>query len=175
VRKLATKGRQITTKYPEFTLAALQAAPVLFDREASTEKACRLIADAAQQGADVAAFGETWLPGYPFFVFSPATPLWWQAAAEYLANAVEAPSPTTDRLCAAARGAGIDVVIGIVELDRRTRGSVYLMINRQPLERIRGISGADMDTRAVRNDATQDAGNPLTPVMHQRSEPTTAT
>lgn len=122
------------TNYPEFTLAAVQAAPIFFDREASTEKACQLIEEAAQQGATLAAFGETWLPGYPFFAWSSPTALWWKAAAEYLANAVEIPSPTTDRLCAAARGAGIDVVIGVVERDRRTRGTVYctlLFISRE--------------------------------------------
>jgi predicted amidohydrolase len=122
------------TKYPEFTLAAVQAAPVLFDREASTEKACRLIEEAADTGTNLAAFGETWLPGYPFFAWSGPTELWWKAAAEYLANAVEIPSPTTDRLCAAARRAGIDVVIGVVELEPRTRGTVYctlLFISRE--------------------------------------------
>ena len=115
------------TKYPEFTLAAVQAAPIFFDREASPEKACQLIEEAAEQGATLAAFGETWLPGYPFFAFgkSSNTQLWWKAATEYLANAVEIPSSTTDRLCAAARRAGIDVVIGVVELDSRTRGTVY--------------------------------------------------
>ena len=122
------------TTYPEFTLAAVQAAPVYFDREASTDKACRLIAEASQAGADLAAFGETWLPGYPFFAFAAPSALWWQAAAEYLANAVEIPSPTTDRLCAAAKQAGINVVIGIVELDARTRGTTYctlLFIGRE--------------------------------------------
>jgi len=123
------------TTYPAFTLAAVQAAPVFFDREASTDKACRLIADAGHAGADLAAFGECWLPGYPAFAWDNSrSALWWQAAAESLATAVEIPSPTTDRLCAAARQAGIDVVIGIAELDARTKGTVYctlLFISRE--------------------------------------------
>lgn len=114
------------TNYPEFTLAAIQAAPVYFDREASTDKACMLIEQAAQKGANLAAFGETWLPGYPFFYPYPIqSPLWKQAAAAYLDSGVEIPSPTTDRLCEAARRANIDVAIGLVELDARTHGTVY--------------------------------------------------
>jgi len=123
------------TDYPEFTLAAIQAAPVYFDREASTDKACKLIEEAAQKGANLAAFGETWLPGYPFFHPYPIqSPLWRRAVAAYLASSVEIPSPTTDRLCEAARSAGIDVAIGLVELDARTRGTVYctlLFIGRE--------------------------------------------
>lgn len=124
------------TQYSDVTVAAVQAAPVYFDREASTDKACRLIHEAAGQGAALAAFGETWLPGYPFFVwaFARKRQLFWQAAADYIANAVEIPGPVTDRLCAAAKSAGIDVVIGVVELDERTRGSVYctlLFIGRE--------------------------------------------
>jgi len=75
------------------------------------------------------------LPGYPFFSTYPVlSPLWNQAVAAYLANAVEIPSPATDDLCKAARRAGIDVAIGIVELDARTRGTVYctlLFIGRE--------------------------------------------
>lgn len=124
------------TRFRDVTVAAVQAAPVYFDREASTEKACQLIHQAAKKGAALAAFGETWLPGYPFFAwgFAHNRSLFWNAAAEYIANAVEIPSPTTDRLCAAAKIAGIDVVIGVVELDERTRASVYstlLFIGRE--------------------------------------------
>ena len=109
----------------EFILAAIQAAPVHFDREASTEKACRLIADAADKGATLAAFGECWLPGYPMFAFAPLTQVRYRAGAAYIAAAVEVPGSETARLCAAARKAKIDVAIGIAELDGRTKSTVY--------------------------------------------------
>ncbi|MBW2561383.1 MAG: carbon-nitrogen hydrolase family protein [Deltaproteobacteria bacterium] len=109
-------------EYIQFRLAAVQAAPVYFDRDASTEKACGLIREAGERGATLAAFGESWLPGYPFFVWGSATG---SMAAEYLANAVEIPSAATDRVCEAARQANIDVVIGVAERDAQTRGTVY--------------------------------------------------
>ncbi|MGI9352314.1 MAG: carbon-nitrogen hydrolase family protein [Rhizobiaceae bacterium] len=113
------------TKFQEFTLAAIQATPILFDREASTEKACKLIEEAGKKGATIVGFGEGWLPGYPFFVWEPVGDLFWKAAAEYYDHAVEIPSPTTDKLCDAARKAEVDVVIGVVELDRATLGTLY--------------------------------------------------
>jgi nitrilase len=119
---------------PDFILAAVQAAPVFFDRDASTEKACDLIAAAAERGATIVGFGETWLPGYPSFTDYPQHPLWSEASARYLANAVEIPSLTTDRLCDAAKRAEIDVVIGVAELDARTHGTTYctlLFIGRE--------------------------------------------
>lgn len=109
-----------------YTVAVIQAAPAFLDRAASAEKACGLIAAAAETGAVLAAFGECWLPGYPIHAWvAPSSPLWWECAADYIDQAVEIPSPTTEALCEAARTAGIDVVIGIAERDRRTRGSVY--------------------------------------------------
>ena len=110
------------TEYLDFKLAAIQAAPVYFDLEASTQKACDLIRRAGDEGASIAAFSETWLPGYPFFVWDSSTE---EMSAEYIANAVEVPSNTTQRLCEAARTANIDVVIGIAERDNRTQGTVY--------------------------------------------------
>jgi len=112
---------------PTFSLAAIQASPVYYDRDASTEKACSLIAEAGTQGATLPTFGESWLPGFPLFAHTTDSfdPDYWNAAANYIDSAVEVPSPTTDRLCEAAKNAAIDVVIGIAERDRDTRGTVY--------------------------------------------------
>jgi predicted amidohydrolase len=108
-----------------FRIAAVQAAPVWFDREKSTDKACELIRVAADGGAVLAAFGETWIPGYPVFAQGPGLATMLDHADEYLANAVDIPGPVTDGLGEAARGAGIDVVIGVVERDPYTAGTVY--------------------------------------------------
>ncbi len=109
----------------EFTLAAIQAAPVLFDKAASTAKACRLIREAGAGGADFAVFGETWLPGYPFWVEGGVGALTFEASAVYLENAVVIGGPETDALCAAAQEAGVDVVIGVAEREPASEGSVY--------------------------------------------------
>uniref|UniRef100_UPI003A946D80 nitrilase-related carbon-nitrogen hydrolase n=1 Tax=Maricaulis sp. TaxID=1486257 RepID=UPI003A946D80 len=108
-----------------FKLAAIQAAPIVFDRQASTEKACELIEEAGRNGASVAAFGETWLPGYPFFIEAPLGDLWWEAAALYLEQAVRLDGPEIAQICKSARAAGTDVVIGIAELDPATESSIY--------------------------------------------------
>lgn len=112
-------------KKNKFRLAAIQAAPVLFDKSASTEKACALIADAGKKGADFAAFGESWLPGYPFWVEGEIVDLTWEASAVYLENSIDIPGPETDALCAAAKAAGIDVTIGVAERDPYTQGTTY--------------------------------------------------
>ena len=109
-----------------FRVGAIQASPVYFQREVSLEKAVRLIKQAAAQGAQLAAFGEAWLPGYPLHAFAtPSSDLFWEMARDYLADGIDVPGPETAILCEAAREAGIDVVIGISERDQATRGSLY--------------------------------------------------
>jgi nitrilase len=108
-----------------FRMAAIQAAPILFDKIASTEKACALIAEAGQLGVDFAAFGESWLPGYPFWVEGQICDLTWEASAAYLENTIDIPGPETGALCAAANAAGVDVVIGVAERDPYTEGTAY--------------------------------------------------
>ena len=109
-----------------FRLAAIQAAPVFMDKQASTDKACELIAKAGEMGATMCAFGETWLPGYPRWVHA-RIPYGHRRAltGRYLDAAVVIPGPETAQLCGAARAAGCDVTIGVAELDETSGGTVY--------------------------------------------------
>jgi aliphatic nitrilase len=111
-------------EFPRFTAAAVQAAPVYLDREATIDKACRLIEEAAAKGAKLIVFPETWVPGYPFWVFGSLV-VSSTLFVRLFKNAVEIPSPATDALCRAAAAAGAYVVIGINERDARSKGSLY--------------------------------------------------
>ncbi len=105
---------------PKPRVAVIQAAPALFDREATVEKACQLIADAAAQGAQLILFPEAFIPAYPRGLGfgtvvgsrSPAGRRTWE---RYWANAVEVPGPATQALGAAARQASAYLAIGIIE------------------------------------------------------------
>ena len=121
-------------EFKDFTLAAVQAAPVYLNREASIDKACRLIDEAGAKGSDLAVFGETWVPGYAAFAQRPGNQKMGPTLLKFVLNGVEVPSPATDALCRAARRAGTDVVIGVAERDSTTGGSIYatlLFISRE--------------------------------------------
>jgi predicted amidohydrolase len=110
-------------------VAAVQAAPVFLDRDATVEKAVGLIGEAAGGGAELVAFPETWIPGYPAWIFGAAG---WDDAAQkrvfgrLSSNSVEVPSPAVDALCRAAKKAGVVVAMGMTERDARaSRGTLY--------------------------------------------------
>lgn len=122
---------KINENFPKVKVAVIQAAPVLFDREDSVEKACRLTQEAAAQGTKLILFPEAFIPAYPRGLSfgtvigsrSPQGRLTWQT---YWANAVDIPSPATEALGAAARQANVYLVIGVIERDSQfSNGTLY--------------------------------------------------
>ena len=86
------------------TVAAVQAAYVLMDNEATLAKVETLMADPAVQAADLVVFPEAFVPGTPIWI--DGRPIWdgdEQWFAMLADQAVVVPSKTTDRLGAAAR------------------------------------------------------------------------
>ena len=111
--------------------AVIQAAPILFDRDATVEKACRLTAEVSAQGAQLILFPEAFVPAYPRGLSfgtvvgsrSPEGRLTWE---RYWDNAVDVPGPTIEALGRAARAANAYLAIGVIERDTQfSRGTLY--------------------------------------------------
>lgn len=104
-------------------VAAVQAEPVWLDMEATTKKTIDLIKQAADGGADLIAFPETWIPGYPVFLWSYPVPMQVPFVARYHANSPTVDGPEVAAIRKAAKDAGIWVVLGLSERDH---GSLYM-------------------------------------------------
>ncbi len=109
-----------------FRIAAVQATPVFLDLQQSLAKACDLIAEAGKNGASLACFPEAFLPGYPvwvWFIPSGHTHPHRDAYYQLHSNSIDIPGPETDRLCEAAKDAGVTVAIGVNERNSEASGS----------------------------------------------------
>ena len=100
-------------------VAVVQAAPVFMDKERTIEKACGLIREAGNNGAELIAFSEAFIPVYPAYytVGYETSP---HEFTDYMIalqdNSVVIPSEDTEVLGDAARDAGAYVVIGSSQL-----------------------------------------------------------
>ena len=99
-------------------IAAVQAAYVLMDQQATLAKAVDLLGQAAAEGARIVVFPEVFIPGTPIWIDS--VPIW-DGDADWYAmlvdQAVIVPGPVTDALGSAAHDAAAYVVIGVNERD----------------------------------------------------------
>ncbi|WP_416775718.1 nitrilase-related carbon-nitrogen hydrolase [Xenorhabdus budapestensis] len=106
-----------------YRVAAVQAAPVFLDLEATVAKTISLIESAASQGASLIAFPETWILGYPWFIWLDS-PLWCtQFIKQYHNNSLVLNSLQYQRIDQAAADHNIMIVLGFSEKDN---GSLYI-------------------------------------------------
>lgn len=103
-------------------VAAVHAASVFLDRDACVEKACGYIKQCAAAGARLIVFPETYIPGYPFWIWTHTTLAGSDFFQKMYANSVTLDGDAVRQLGASARAAGAFVVIGVTE---RERSSLY--------------------------------------------------
>jgi hypothetical protein len=107
-------------------VAAAQLAPAFLDREATIDKVLDAIGEATANGAELIAFSETFVPGYPAWAdFSNAStfddPVQKAAFGRYLDAAVDIGRGDLDTVATVAAQLGIFVYLGVAE--RSTSGS----------------------------------------------------
>jgi len=111
--------------HPRYKVAVVQAAPAFLDLEAGVDKTIALIEEAALADARLIAFPETWLPGYPWWIWlgAPAWAIMKGFVGRYFDNSLSYDGPEAEKLRQAARGNNIFVVLGLSERDG---GSLYI-------------------------------------------------
>jgi aliphatic nitrilase len=112
-----------TRTHPQLRVAAIQAAPVFLDLDRTIDKAIRLMQEASSRGARLIAFPETWIPGYPWWIWLDAPAMGMQYVQRYHDNSLVVGSTEFDRLAQAAKEFRIWTAMGYSE---KRGGSLYM-------------------------------------------------
>ena len=107
----------------QYKVAVVQAAPVFLDLDATVEKGIAFIEEAAGNGARLIGFPETWIPGYPWWIWLDCPIDGLRFVRKYHENSLWKDSPQLLKLCDVARENDIFVVMGASE---RAGGSLYI-------------------------------------------------
>lgn len=109
--------------HPKLRVAAVQAAPVFLDIDATIDKAITFMARAADKGVNLIAFGETWIPGYPWWIWLDSPAAGMAFVQRYNDNSLAVGSPEFQRLADAARKHRMWLSMGYSE---KAGGSLYM-------------------------------------------------
>jgi aliphatic nitrilase len=106
--------------FPKFKAATVQTSPIFLDVDKTIDKAISFVKEASSNGAQLIAFPEVFIAGYPYWnwIMTPVQGSKWYEA--LYKNSVAAPGPEIDRICKAAKDCNCHIVIGINE-----RGDSY--------------------------------------------------
>ena len=119
--------------YPKFRAAAVQAAPVFLDRDATIDKLDALVQKAVNEGADLIVFGESFIPAFPVWNLIYAPMDQHRFFRRLFDNAVQVPGPHTKRLSEIAKRHNVLLSVGITEKGSISMGALWntnLLFNR---------------------------------------------
>src|SRR5829696_3796156 len=111
-------------------VACAQVEPVILDRDATIEKLSRFTAEAAQNGAQLVVFPESFIPAYPSSRWARALAGWADPRAKAAfallrRESVDVPGDAERRLGEIAREHGVWLVTGVNEVDPARPGTIY--------------------------------------------------
>ncbi|WP_258098689.1 carbon-nitrogen hydrolase family protein [Marinoscillum pacificum] len=111
-------------------VALAQMAPVWLNKQATLDKVCEKIQHAADQKAQLVVFGESLVPGYPFWVEHTEGAVFESAVqkeiyAHYVKHAVDVDAGELDHVCEVAKTGKIAVYLGIIERSKERGNSLY--------------------------------------------------
>ncbi|MCX7159654.1 MAG: carbon-nitrogen hydrolase family protein, partial [Proteobacteria bacterium] len=115
----------MTAALPKFKAAAMHVAPVFMDTQATVDKACALIAEAAANGARLIAFPETYIPAFPIWAAVRAPIENHEFFRRLMQAAIRLPGPEIAQIAQAARANGVFVSIGFNEGTDASLGCVW--------------------------------------------------
>src|SRR6201987_2263771 len=104
-------------------VAAVQAESAWLYLAAVVDKVISLIGEAAAGGARLVAFGETFIPGYPWWIWLDSPAAGMAFVPRYAANSMTRDGAEMDRIREAPARHGVHVVLGFSE---RAGGSLYM-------------------------------------------------
>jgi len=101
--------------FNKFKAAAVQTSPVFLNAEKTIDKAIAFVKEAADNGAQLIAFPEVFVSGYPYWnwIMTPVQGSKWYE--KLYKSAITADGSEVKRLCDAAKEFNIHIVIGINE------------------------------------------------------------
>lgn len=113
------------SELPRFKAAAVQAAPVFLNTPATVDKVCKLINEAADQGAKLIAFPEVYISAYPYWswIMNPIEGSPWFE--RLVLSAIEVPGPEIQKIAQVAAQRQVNVVVGCNERDPNSFSTIY--------------------------------------------------
>lgn len=101
--------------YPSFKAALAHVSPVFLEKDATVDKACSLIREAAKNGAELIVFPETYIPAFPVWCALQAPIHNHDLFCELAANAIQIEGPELKKIASTARECEVFVSMGFNE------------------------------------------------------------